>query len=130
MSIYFEYYNANPKGINVKDCVKRAISKAANMSYRDVSLALNRYKKISGCDKFNNNKNYKDYLVKVLHAAKESYPAMAGFPRMNGETFAKTHPSGRYVLRMAGHLSCCVDGIIYDTWDCSDKCVYMSWRLD
>lgn len=127
---YFEWYNANPKGCIVRDCVKRAISKATDMSYRDVSLALNRYKKISGAKKFNNTDNWKGYVTKVLHAKKESYPAMRGFDRMNGYTFAKSHPTGRYLLRMAHHLTACVDGVIYDTWDCLDKCVYQSYKID
>lgn len=130
MSNYFEYYNANPKGLNVGDCVKRAISKASNISYRDVSLALNRYKKVTGASKFNSNENYKNYLTEVLHAKKETYQAIKGEDRMSGYTFAKTHPTGRYVLRMARHLTACVDGVIYDTWNCLGKCVYMSWRLD
>ena len=30
---------------------------------------------------------------------------------------------------MAGHWSCCVDGVIYDTWDCSEKCVYTAYKM-
>ena len=30
---------------------------------------------------------------------------------------------------MAGHWSCCVDGVIYDTWNCEQKCVYTAWKL-
>ena len=32
----FVYYNAHPKNLLVGDCVKRAISKAANMDYMEV----------------------------------------------------------------------------------------------
>lgn len=129
MSDVFCYYNAHPKGLRVGDCVKRAISKAANMDYKEVSLALNRYKKVTGADKFNSNRNEEKYLVNVLHAIQESYPAEKGKSRMNGERFAYEHPFGRYVLQMAGHLTACVDGTIYDTWDCTQKCVYKSWKL-
>ena len=129
MSEYFEYYNAHPKGLNVGDCVKRAISKAADMDYKEVSLALNRYKKVTGAEKFNSNRNEEKYLVNVLHARQESYPAVKGQPRMNGERFAYENPFGRYVLQMAGHLTACVNGIIYDTWDCTQKCVYKSWKI-
>ena len=48
---------------------------------------------------------------------------------MNGIMFCATHPKGRYILNMAGHWSCCVDGIIYDTWDCSEKCVYTAYEI-
>ena len=31
---------------------------------------------------------------------------------------------------MAGHLSCCIDGVIYDTWDCTNKTVYGVYKID
>ena len=51
----FCYYNAHPKGLIVPDCVKRAISVASKMDYKEVSKALNRYKKVTGADTFNSN---------------------------------------------------------------------------
>ena len=48
---------------------------------------------------------------------------------MNGHKVAETHPTGSYILRMAGHLSSCVDGVILDTWDCRDKCVYNAYKV-
>ena len=126
----FCYYNAHPKGLIVPDCVKRAISVASKMDYKEVSKALNRYKKVTGADTFNSNRNEEKFMVNVLNAIQESYPAVKGQPRMNGERFALSHPKGRYVLQMAGHLTACVDGIIYDTWNCTDRCVYKSWRID
>ena len=49
---------------------------------------------------------------------------------MDGERFCKKFPNGSYILRMAGHWSACVDGVIYDTWDCSEKCVYNAWVMN
>lgn len=43
--------------------------------------------------------------------------------------FCNPHPTGSYILRMAGHLSSCVDGVILDTWDCRDKCVYNAYKV-
>lgn len=126
----YKYLNVHPKGLSVGDCVKRAITTATGWEYEEVSRELNRYKKITGADKFNNNKNWKPYVEKVLHGYKLSFPATAGEHRMNGERFSESHPRGIYILRMAGHLSVCVDGVIYDTWDCSDKCVYNAWKID
>lgn len=60
---------------------------------------------------------------------KLSFPAEKGKPRMNGKRFSQEFSKGSYILNMARHLSCCVDGIIYDTWDCSDKCVYTAWKV-
>ena len=125
----FEYYNPHPEGKLVKDCVKRAITKATGLDYEIVARQLNRYRKVTGAEKFNSNKNWKPYVEKELQAKKLSFPAIKGEPRMNGEKFAKYYNKGRYILRMAGHLSCCIDGVIYDTWDCSSKCVYTAYKL-
>ena len=48
---------------------------------------------------------------------------------MNGERFCIAYPKGRYILNMAGHWSSCIDGVIYDTWDCSEKCVYTAYKM-
>ena len=126
----FVYYNAHPKNLSVGDCVKRAISKASNMDYMEVQRELNRYKKITGASSFNANYNPHKYVENVLHAKKLSFPAAKGSPRMNGTRFCEAFPKGRYILTMANHWSCCVDGVIYDTWDCSEKCVYTAYQIN
>jgi len=96
--------------------------------YKDVALALNRHKKVTGAAKFNSNDNWRSYLV-AEGLTYIPFPAAAGEPRMNGERFSEQHPKGRFVLRMAKHLVACVDGVILDTWDCSQKCVYGAYRV-
>lgn len=126
----YMYYNAHPKQLLVGDCVKRAITLASGMDYMEVQRELNRYKKVTGAKAFNTDYNPHKYVENVLHGVKLSFPAEAGKKRMNGEKFCVAYPKGRYILNMAGHWSCCIDGIIYDTWDCSEKCVYTAYRLD
>lgn len=121
--------NVHPQGKIVGDCVKRAITKAAMMDYNEVKRELNRYKKISKAKAFNDIKNCEGYVENVLKAKKIGFPATAGKPRMNGVRFMDSHPVGRYILRMAKHWTACVDGDIYDTWDCTEKCVYKAWKL-
>ena len=125
----YQFFNAHPKGLIVGDCVKRAISKAANMAYHQVQLELNRYKKITGDKSYNSGYNPHKYVENILHGVKLSFPAQKGKPRMNGKRFCKEYPRGNYILNMAGHWSCCVDGVIYDTWDCSEKCVYTAYKI-
>lgn len=126
----YVYLNLNPKGKLTGDCVKRAISKAANMDYMEVSRELNRYKKVTGAKSFNSDYNPHKYVENVLKGEKLSFPAVKGQKRMNGERFCEAFPKGSYILNMAGHWSCCVDGIIYDTWDCSEKCVYTAYKIN
>lgn len=125
----YQYFNAHPQGKLVGDCVKRAITKATGMDYHEVQLELNRHKRITGAKTFNEDKNWKSYVENVLNGVKLSFPAKAGQPRMNGDRFCKAYPKGSYILNMAGHLSCCVDGVIYDTWDCGSKCCYTAYEI-
>ena len=125
----YTYYNAHPKGLSVADCVKRAITVAAQMDYMEVQRELNRYKKITGAKAFNSDYNPHKYVENVLHGVKMSFPAEKGKPRMNGQRFCESYKKGRYILNMAGHWSCCIDGVIYDTWDCSLKTVYTAYKV-
>lgn len=127
---HFQYSNPHPQGKIVKDCAKRAITLATGKDYKEVQRELNRTKAITHCDIYNRPKNIKYYIEHVLKCRKISYPAEKGKSRMNGLVFAIDHPTGRYILRMAGHLSCCIDGKILDTWDCSEKCVYNAWKVE
>ena len=125
----WKFYNAHPKGLRTGDCVKRAISKATGKDYMEVQRELNRCKKITYCSKYNENRNWKYYLEEKIGCLKISFPAIEGEERMNGERFMREYPKGKYILRMAGHLSCCIDGNIYDTWNCSHKCVYTAYKI-
>lgn len=125
----YEFYNPHPQEKLVGDCVKRALTKASGKTYQEVSNELNRIKREIGASAYNSNPVWKKYVNEYIKTEKLSFPAVKGEERMNGYKFCKYYPEGTYVLRMAGHLSCCVDGVIYDTWDCQDKCVYNAWRV-
>lgn len=125
----YVFLNVHPKGKIVGDCVKRAITTAAQMDYMEVQRQLNRYKRVTGAESFNEYTNCYPFVEKVLGGRKISFPAKKGQPRMNGTRFCEAYPKGRYILSMAKHWSCCVDGVIYDTWDCSEKCVYQAWEI-
>ena len=124
----YKFCNPHPDGKRVRDCVKRAICLAEGRDYRDVKNELNRLKREIGAEKFNSSNNWKTYMDRKGYN-KISFPAVTGESRMNGHKFAETHPNGSYILRMAGHLSSCVDGVILDTWDCRDKCVYNAYKV-
>lgn len=124
----YKKLNVHPKGLIVGDCVKRAFTVATDKDYMEVQRELNYLKKETGATSFNSNENWKAYVTKQgWH--KIAYPAVKGEPRMDGHVFTKTHPVGTYILRMAGHITVCKDGVIYDTWDCRRKCVYTAWLV-
>ena len=126
-----KYYNPHPQGKNVADCVKRAITCASCQPYDVVSRALNRYKKISEADTYNNwHINVVPFMNKFFLASKMSFPARKGQCRMTGSDFCQEHDSGIYVLQMANHVACVKDGVLYDSWDSSDKCVYTAYCIN
>lgn len=124
----FEFSNPHPNGKIVGDCVKRAFTHATGDDYREISRQLNRIKRELGAKAYNSDEVWREFINRKGWRS-EYFKAVKGQKRMNGERFCESHPVGTYVLSMAGHLSCCIDGIIYDTWDCSEKCVYKSYEV-
>lgn len=118
----FRYYNAHPTGRRTGDCVKRAIAVTTGMDYRQVEWELNRYKSVTGAEKYNAGKNPHRYAQEVLKAEVLPQPE-----DMTVGRFADQHCRGRFILDLEGHWSCCIDGVIYDSWDCSGErllCAY------
>lgn len=122
----FQEFNAHPKGIKTTDCVVRAIATATNLDYMECRRKLNQLKRDWGFT------SYKD--TKFLYKYFEGYPrlifkAVRGEPRLKGSDFTELHPNGTYILKMAGHVTVCVDGVILDIWDCSYRSVYTAWEV-
>jgi len=120
-------FNNHPKGLNTSDCVVRAISKAFDNDYLETRRELNRVKRELGFQ------SYKD--TKFLYKHLEDYEriilkAVSGEPRIKGYDFTEMHPKGTYILKMAGHISVMIDGVIYDTWDCRYRTVYTAWKVN
>lgn len=47
-----------------------------------------------------------------------------GSKRPTVKEFAKSHPTGRYIVKVAHHVVAVVDGVYYDTWDSGYKSLY------
>lgn len=120
----YKYYNVNPRGIHTNDCVKRAIAVATGMDYKKVQLELNRYKKVTGAKRFSSDRNPHRYVEEVLHGKKIELA-----DGTNAEDFCLSYPKGRYILDMKEHWSCIVDGVIYDSWNCSRQMVYYAYEV-
>ncbi len=122
----FKEFNCHPKGLKTTDCVVRAIATAMNIDYNELRKELNRKKREWGFT------SYKD--TKFLYKYFEGYPrlifkAVKGEPRIKGSDFTDLHPKGTFILKMSGHITCVVDGVILDTWDCSYRSVYTAWVI-
>lgn len=119
----YKYYNPHPKGLSTGDCVKRSIVVVTGMDYSKVQRELNEYKAVTGAKSFNSIKNLR-YVEDVLKAKKITFHS-----ELTAEDFCKEYPRGRYILDMDGHWSACVDGCIYDTWDCSKETVNFAYEI-
>lgn len=40
------------------------------------------------------------------------YKAIKGEPRIKGSDFTKLHLKGTFIVKMAGHITCVIDGVI------------------
>lgn len=119
----YQYYNPHPRGLSTDDCVKRAIVVVTGMDYSKVQRELNEYKRITGANSFNSIKNLQ-YAEDVLQAKKITFHS-----RLNAEEFCKSHARGRFILDMDEHWSACIDGCIYDTWNCSKEKVNFAYKI-
>ena len=116
----YMYYNRNPWELNEEDCVCRALSAALNIEYVAVNNLLDLISEVNRCDKL---------CVCCYHRLLEEifglHPANGG-GRTVGEV-AEDHPGHKVIIRIEGHLTCSMYGVILDTWDCTDELADCYW---
>lgn len=117
---------ANPSEKNNKskkpDCVIRAIATSMGVTWVDVYDELCKI----GREMFdvpNSHFVYEEFFKRKGYGT-ESVKIERGKNRLNAEEFARRNKHGRFVLRLANHLTSVVDGKIRDTWNCGEKCIY------
>ncbi len=118
----FKYYNRNPNGYKIPDCVIRAISTAMQIDYYSVIKLLHKNAIMYGCD---------DLCVccyeKLLDLDFE-LPHFFGNDR-TVEEIADRFCNEILLIRIKGHLTTSMKGIIYDIWDCSKELVTDFWVI-
>lgn len=121
------HYNDNPFGLDVGDCVIRAISLALNynwyMVHDELSFLSRRMADMPSSNRvwkaYLEEKGYKEVMIE------NTCPAC-----LTVERFARSHPKGRYILSTCEykkardnlivtgtHVVAVIDGDWYDTWD-------------
>lgn len=116
--------NVNPKGKKTDDCVIRALTKATGQDWHKVYFDCCKIGD-SLCDMPNSLETIEIYLNRFGFIRK-SYKVRRGELRPTVRSFCLDHQKGIYVLRVAHHTVCVIDGKYYDTWDCGECAVY-SW---
>lgn len=116
----FKYYNANPYGNNISDCVVRSLSVLEDKPWREMYDELTDLAGDVGL-MFDRVEFIEDYLD-------DRYPRQCHYSKTIGE-FAKEYPYGRYAATMKGHITAIIDGNIIDTFDPSERVMRCAWRI-
>ena len=117
----YEYYNPNPNGSTVGDCVIRALCKAFDIAWDDCYNLVVAY----------------GYMMKDMPSANRVWGKLLldkGYKRFIVDCdctiseFAQLHPKGTYILAMQGHVVCMIDGVYYDSWDSGREVPLYYWQ--
>lgn len=119
----FRYYNANPLGRQVNDCTVRAISLAEDRSWDETHERLSAFARNEGI-----MPDEVEYIDKYLNDRYEKICGCRSKFKRVGE-FARANPEGTYLITMSGHITCCKDGIIYDTFDPSRRYIWDVYKV-
>lgn len=116
----YRYINKNPYGNNISDCVIRCLSVLTDRSWRSIYDELSDLAGDRGM-MFGDVEFVEDYLD-------DRYDRECHYSKKVGE-FAQEHPYGKYAITMDGHITAIIDGIIYDTFDPSDRVMRCAWKI-
>ena len=123
----FKNYNANPKGWKREpDCVVRAISTATHASwgktYKDLcELGLKK------CMMPNSKLLYEAYLKKIGWE-KYKMPKKSNGKRFTIKEYVDLNPNFTGIISVANHLTYVENGVLIDTWNCSNKSMGNYWK--
>lgn len=118
----FRYLNINPLGLKEEDCVTRAIALASGYSYAEIQDKLYYISELLECERL--------CVCCYQHLLTDVFKYDKVYCRgMTVAEFAALHPEGVYLIRMNGHLSVLINGVIRDLWDCSDEYLTDVWAV-
>lgn len=110
----FVYFNPNPYGAKVGDCVVRAICAATGQDWDTTYTGLT-FQGFALKDMPSSNYVWGEYL-RSLGFEREAIPNYCP-ACYTVEEFADDHPRGAYILGTGVHAVCVLDGCVIDNWD-------------
>lgn len=117
----YRYFNPNPSGKRVGDCVVRGISMVTGKSWAEVYMEI--------C-----MTGYRMNDMPSSNAVWSAYLSSIGFTR---ETipccptvidFCNEHPTGTYILGTGSHIVAVESGDYYDAWDSGFETPVYCWE--
>lgn len=118
----YKYYNNNPFGRHVSDCSVRAIALATQQSWDDTYKLLSNYARSQGIT-FSET----EFIDQHLSEQYPRYCLNSSFVKL--KDFLDQSLPGRYLVTMAGHITCVIDGVCYDTFDPSDRYIWCVYKV-
>lgn len=122
----FRYYNPNPYGAKVGDCVIRAIAAATGQEWDDTYTGLS-FQGFALKDMPSSNYVWGEYLrSKGFRRATIPNTCPACY---TVNDFANEHPYGAYVLGTGSHAVAIIEGDVLDSWDSRGETpIFYYWR--
>ena len=112
----WQFVNKNPRNKSVGDCTVRAISLATDNGWMETYLDLCLFGLLMAD-------------MPSANSVTTAYLRNKGFRRRTIpddcpdcytiENFCKDHPKGTFVIGTGSHLTCCIDSVLWDSWDSS-----------
>ena len=106
----YQYYNRNPDGKYLEDCVCRAISTATGLNYEAADKLLSLTAIAYECEKL---------CICCYHFLLEDvfgYERRDCYDHETVEDIAVRYPHDKLLIRIDSHLTSSIKGTIYDIW--------------
>ena len=119
----FQYHNANPRKRNVNDCTVRAISLATGRTWDATYEELCKFAQAQAI--------MPDDVIYIDEYLERRYPKVCDCEGMGitVKEFVRRHPVGTFLITMAGHITCSINGVIYDTFDPSSRYIWEAYQV-
>lgn len=121
----YVYFNPNPAGKKVGDCVIRAVSKLTGQdwqtTYMDIALAG-----FELCDMPSSNNVWAAYLKRLgyrRHVIPDNCPDC-----YTVRDFCRDNRRGKFLLATGSHVVAVVNGNYFDAWDSGDEVPVYFWE--
>lgn len=120
----YQFYNPNPVGRFVKDCMPRALTKALDIDWDAASVLL-----CNAAIKMGTVECSNEVMSAVLRqygfnkaSIDDNYP-----DDYTAEDFCKDYNKGIYILGFGDHVCTLIDGVIFDSFNSSLECPIYYW---
>lgn len=121
-SKYYKHFNPNPRGLEIGDCVIRALCAVTDKSWYDIFDIICKHARDNAIMPNESLRKFVEQRMSLfgLRLVKLAKPNK-GEKCYTVSRFCKEHNKGKYILNVANHEIAIVDGHYYDIYPCWDN---------